>query len=251
MIETVELRDGGYRFIPGVSQYSAGVAALPGFALERVRFSNPVPIAEGFARVAEIIKAADRPLTAFAACELRSPAPFTESGFKSFNGEYTKFLDQWGLLKSGTNPVARSNVCPKVNPPAAPSLHAFAFTVEASNAPGSFVVAGSGEAPEGKGDYRAHAIRLGDTSPAAMQEKAKWVLGEMERRMAALGGDWSKLTAVQLYTVHDIFPFLEGELAKRGVFRNGLTWHFNRPPVQDLEYEMDCRRVFSERIVEV
>jgi hypothetical protein len=73
----------------------------------------------------------------------------------------------------------------------------------------------------------------------------------MERRMAALGGDWSKLTAVQLYTVHDIFPFLEGELAKRGVFRNGLTWHFNRPPVQDLEYEMDCRRVFSERIVEV
>ena len=67
----------------------------------------------------------------------------------------------------------------------------------------------------------------------------------------ALGGDWSKLTAVQLYTVHDIFPFLESELAKRGVFRNGLTWHFNRPPVQDLEYEMDCRRVFSERIVEV
>lgn len=250
MTETVELRDGGYRYIPGVSQYSAGVGALPGFAMERVRFANPVPIKEGFARAAEIIKAAGRPLTAFAACELRSPAPFTESGFKSFNGEYTQFLDQWGLMKSGANPVARSNVCPKVNPPAVPSFHAFSFTVEAANAPDSFVVAGSGEAPEGKGDYREHTIRLGDTSPAAMVEKARWVLGEMERRMGAFGGDWSKLTGVQLYTVHDIFPFLEAELAKRGAFRHGLTWHFNRPPVVDLEYEMDCRRVFNERVVE-
>jgi hypothetical protein len=153
-------------------------------------------------------------------------------------------------MKGGANPVARSNVCPKVNPPSAPSFHAFSFTVAASNAPDSFVVAGSGEAPEGQGDYREHTIRLGDTSPAAMQEKAKWVLGEMERRMAAFSGNWSKLTGVQLYTVHDIFPFLEGELAKRGVFRNGLTWHFNRPPVVDLEYEMDCRRVFNERVVE-
>jgi hypothetical protein len=30
-----------------------------------------------------------------------------------------------------------------------------------------------------------------------------------------------------------------------------VTWHFNRPPVVDLEYEMDCRRVHIERVVEV
>ncbi len=250
MTETVEARDSGYRFIPGVSQYSAGVGALPGFSIERVRFANPVPLKEGFERAAEIIKAAGRPLTAFCACELRSPAPFTEVGFRSFNSEYTHYLDQWGILKGGANPVARSNVCPKVNPPSVPSFYAFSYTVVAPNAPDSFVVAGSGEAPEGKGDYRDHAIRLGDTSPAAMVEKAKWVLGEMERRMAAFGGSWGKLTGVQLYTVHDIFPFLETELAKRGVFRHGLTWHFNRPPIVDLEYEMDCRRVFNERVVE-
>ena len=29
MIETVEAPNSGYRFMPGVSQYSAGVAALP------------------------------------------------------------------------------------------------------------------------------------------------------------------------------------------------------------------------------
>ena len=82
MIKTVEAPDSGYRFMPGVSQYSCGVAALPGFALERVRFAEVVPLARGFEKIAEIIKAAGRPLTAFAACELRSPAPFTEAGFQ-------------------------------------------------------------------------------------------------------------------------------------------------------------------------
>jgi len=251
-MKTVEAPDSGYRFIPGVSQYSAGVGALPGFALERVRFANPVPLRQGFEKIAQVLKAAGRPLTAFAACELRSPAPFTESGFVSFNAEYTGFLKEWGVMRDGAaNPVARSNVCPKIDPPSTPSFYAFTYTVVAADAPASFVVAGSGEAPEGKGNYRDHAVRLGDISPEAMLEKAKWVLGEMERRMGAFGGDWSQLTATQLYTVHDIFPFIESELGKRGIFRQGLTWHLNRPPVQDLEYEMDCRRVLTERVIEV
>jgi hypothetical protein len=250
MIETVEAANGGYKFMPGVSQYSAGVAAMPGFTLERVRFTKPVPLRDGFARIAQIVKDAGRPLTAFAACELRSPAPFTESGFAAFNEIYTGTLKDWGVVRNGINPVARSNVCPKIDPPSEPSFHAFSYTVAAANAPTSFVVAGSGEAPEGKSNYRDHAVRLGDTSPAAMLEKAKWVLGEMERRMSAFGGDWSQVTAVQLYTVHDIYQFIETELGMRGIFQQGLTWYFNRPPVQDLEYEMDCRRVFIERVIE-
>lgn len=248
MIKTVEAANGGYRFMPGVSQYSAGVAALPGFTLERVRFTKPVPLRQGFERIAQILKNAGRPLSAFAACELRSPAPFTEGGFVKFNEEYTGTLKAWGLIPDGVNPVARSNVCPKIDPPSEPGFYAFTYTVPAAGAPPSFVVAGSGEAPEGKPNYRDHAIRLGDTSPAAMHEKAKWVLGEMERRMSAFGGDWSQVTATQLYTVHDIYPFIESELGSRGIFRQGLTWHLNRPPVQDLEYEMDCRRVYTERV---
>ena len=43
---------------------------------------------------------------------------------------------------------------------------------------------------------------------------------------------------------------LANELGRRGVLRSGLTWHFNRPPVVDLEYEMDCRRVHIEHVVE-
>ncbi len=251
MIETVEAPNSGYRFMPGVSQYSCGVGALPGFAIERVRFSKVVPLKQGFERIADAIKAAGRPLTSFGACELRSPAPFTEEGFKAFNEIYIKTLVEWGIMQDRVNPVARSNVCPKLDPPAEPGFHAFSFTVRAKDAAPSFVVAGSGESVEGKANYRDHTVRLGDTSPDGMREKAKYVLGEMERRMSAFSGNWSQTTAVQVYTVHDIFPFLESELGRRGALASGLTWHFNRPPVVDLEFEMDCRRVHVERVIDV
>ena len=39
---------GGYRFIPGVFQYSGGAAALPGHVIRRVRFRKPMPLAQGF-----------------------------------------------------------------------------------------------------------------------------------------------------------------------------------------------------------
>jgi hypothetical protein len=251
MIETVEAPNSGYRFMPGVSQYSCGVGALPGFSIERVRFSKVVPLKHGFERIADIIKSAGRPLTSFGACELRSPAPFTEEGFKAFNEIYIKTLVEWGIMKDRVNPVARSNVCPKLDPPAEPGFHAFSFTVPAKDEVPSFVVAGSGESVEGKANYRDHTVRLGDTSPEALREKAEYVLGEMERRMSAFSGSWSRTTAVQVYTIHDIFPFLEDELGRRGALTSGLTWHFNRPPVVDLEFEMDCRRVHSERVIDV
>ncbi|MFQ3456173.1 hypothetical protein PMN64_23105 [Bradyrhizobium sp. UFLA01-814] len=250
MTNTIEASDGGYRFMPGVSQYSCGIGALPGFAIERVRFSEPVPLGAGFARIADIIGASGRPLTAFGACELRSPAPFTEDGFRAFNEIYIKTLVAWGVMRDGVNPVARSNVCPKLDPPGEPSFHAFCYTVPAAkDEPTSFVVAGSGESVEGKANYRDHTVALGDTSPAGLLAKAKFVADEMERRMSAFGGRWQDTTAVQLYTVHDVYPVLESELGRRGVLRNGLTWHFDRPPVVGLDFEMDCRRVHRERVV--
>lgn len=241
---------GEYDFMPGVSQYSCGVGARAGFALERVRFSRPVPMKEGFERIAAHLENEGRPLTAFCACELRSPAPFTEAGFRAFNDVYITTLAAWGIMiDSLHNPVARSNVCPEVDPPAEPGFHAFSFTVPAANAPRSFVIAGSGESLEGKANYRDHTVRLGDTSAEGMREKARHVLGIMEQRMAAFDAGWQETTGVQVYTVHDIHPFLEAELGKRGALRDGVEWHFNRPPVVDLEYEMDCRRVHTERVI--
>ena len=239
---------GGYRFIPGVFQYSGGAAAEPGYAIERVTFHTPIPLARGFERIEAIIKARGRPLTAFCACELRSPAPFTDVGFRGFNELYVETLARWGIYdaRAKVNPVARSNVCPEIGPPVEPSFHAFSFTVAAQAKAPTFVVAGSGEAREGGASYRERTVRYGETSAAAMREKAIFVLSEMERRLKLLGFTWNNTTATQVYTVHDLHPFFADEIVRRGAARAGLTWHFCRPPVQGLEYEMDCRSVAVE-----
>ena len=180
---------------------------------------------------------------------LRSPAPFTEAEFRAFNRDYVGTLAEWGLFENEINPVARSNVCPQLDPPPQPAFHAFAFTLPASDAPPAFVVAGSGEVPEGHKDYFEHIIARGDLSAAGLRAKATFVLSEMERRLSALGFTWRDATATQVYTAHDLYPFLADEIVRRGAARAGLTWHFARPPVVDLEYEMDCRGVHRERVV--
>jgi hypothetical protein len=236
--------DGGYRYVPGVFQYSAGVAAEPGFAIERARFARCVPLDEGFARIEAHLKSIGRPLTAFCACELRSPAPFSEQGFVDFNRIYVGTLERWNVMRGGVNPVARSNVCPEIDPPATPGFYAFSYTVPAAG--GGLVIAGSGEAAEGHKDYRSVTVRAGETSPDAILEKARWVLGEQERRLAVLGATWRHVTATHVYTVHDIHPFLGSELVRRGAAAGGITWQYCRPPVAGLEYEMDCRGVGRE-----
>jgi hypothetical protein len=248
MSPSIDFADGGYSFIKGVFQYSAGVATMPGFRIERVRFSVPVPMVEGFERIKAIIESAGRPVSAFCACELRSPAPFSETGFRHFNEEYVGLLQRWGLITGGLNPVARTNVCPAFDPPAQPSVHAFSFTSKSEDATPSFVISGSGEAPEGKANYRDEIVARGNLTRDGLQQKSMWVLGEMERRMAVYGAAWRDVTAVQVYTVHDLYSSVIAELVRRGAPRNGVTWHSCRPPVVDLEYEMDCRAVQIDRI---
>jgi hypothetical protein len=250
MTELISFKAGNYQFIPGVFQYSAGVRGEDGFEIVRARFRNVLPLSDAFAAIEAHLKTRSRPLQSFCACELRSPAPFSEEGFKTFNEEYVGWLDRWKLIADGVNPVARTNVCPQVAPPKAVGVYAFSYTVpKIADTPHSFVVAGSGEAPEGKSNYRDHAIRLGDRSAEGLTEKARWVLGEMERRMRALGAAWSDTTGTHLYTIYDIHPLLEREIVTRGAARNGLNWHYARPPVEDLDYEMDARGVVTEIVI--
>jgi hypothetical protein len=250
MSETAVFEPGGYRYVRGPFQYSAGVAAEPGFAIERVRFMRPVPIEEGFRRIEAHLTKVERPLTSFCACELRSPAPFTEQGFIDFNRIYVGTLERWGIFENEENPVARSNVCPEIDPPAEPSFEAFCYTVpDSGSSIPSFVVAGGAEAPEGPGDYNERIIRLGDTSADAMAEKARYVLSAMEKRMAALGVAWKDVTTTQVYTVHDIHPLLADEIVKRGAAPGGVSWYFARPPVEGLDYEMDVRGLPVQHVV--
>lgn len=242
---------GGYRYAPGVSQYSAGVAAQPGYALHRVRFNTPLPLAQGFERIEAHLKKIGRPVQAFCACELRSPAPFTEQGFRDFNEIYIGTLKRWGIFLDGVNPVARSNVCPLISPPSEPSIHAFSYTMPDYNSESTFVIAGSAEAPEGHGTYREVTVALRDLSIEGLSKKMTFVISEMQRRMQQLGFDWPDVTATQVYTIHDFHSLLADQFEATKALEQGLTWHFNRPPVVDLEYEMDCRAVFQELIIKV
>ncbi|MGE0444077.1 MAG: hypothetical protein AB7P99_02530 [Vicinamibacterales bacterium] len=247
MAGTSVFRAGGYRYIPGPFQYSGGVAAEPGCAIHRARFRQPVPLEEGFARIEAHLKATGRPLTSLCACELRSPGQFSAQGFVDFNRRYVAILERWGIVSGDDNPVARSNVCPDLDAPAEPSVHAFSYTVTAGEDwyP-SFVIAGSAEVREGAEPYEERFIRRGDTSPEALLEKARHVLTTMERRMAACGVTWRDATATQAYTVHDLHPFLADEIVARGAAAAGLTWVYARPPVVGLEFEIDVRGVEAE-----
>ena len=113
---------GGYRFIIHQFQYSGGVAAEPGFRIEHARFARPLPLAEGFDAIEAYLAGIGRSPTAFCACELRSPAQFTDAGFVAFNRHYVERLAAWGIFRDEVNPVARSNVCPEIDPPTTPSF---------------------------------------------------------------------------------------------------------------------------------
>jgi len=243
-----DFNPGNYRFIPAVFQYSSGAAADDGYEIVRVRFDRLRPLADGFQAAAEIMRGDGRPLTAFCACELRSPAAFTEDGFRAFNEHYVTTLKDWGIFDGTTNPVARSNVCPEIDPPTEPSFYAFSYTRPRAGAGPSFVIAGGAEARGGAGSYPERIVRYRDLSREGFRDKVRFTVGAMTERLAAFGFGWTDTSAAQAYTVHDFHGVIADELVRKGALRSGLTWHFARPPVVDLEFEMDCRRVWTERL---
>lgn len=243
-----DFKPGNYRFIPAVFQYSSGAAAEHGYEIVRVRFDRLWPLAEGFKAAADIIQSDSRPLTAFCACELRSPSAFTEEGFRAFNEHYVETLAKWGIFDGSINPVARSNVCPEIDPPSEPSFYAFSYTRPRAGAGPSFVIAGGAEARSGGGSYPERIVRYRDMSPGGFRDKVRFTVGAMTERLAAFGFNWADTSAAQAYTIHDFHPVIADELVRKGALRSGLTWHFARPPVVDLEFEMDCRRVLTERL---
>jgi hypothetical protein len=241
---------GAFEFLEGGFPYSAGVIATQGSRLVRVRFAYGPEVNEGFERIARHLKEVGRPLTSLCAVELRSPRQFSFAGFHEFNVDYVKVLTAWGLVREGLNPVARSNVCPVFDAPRSPVFHAFTYTVpESVSAQGrDYVVAGSGEWPEGEAFPRAIVAR-DDLSLEGLSKKVQFVMKTMKGRCAGLGGTWGRLTAAQIYTTHDFHSLVETHFASAGLTRLGLSWHLCKPPIIGLEFEMDVRSVLSERVL--
>ncbi|HEX9183502.1 MAG TPA: hypothetical protein VF876_09615 [Burkholderiales bacterium] len=234
---------GGYAFLEGVFPYSQGVVALPGYTLERARFARHVPLDEGFRRIAAFLAARGLARTALCAAELRSPKPFSFGGFGDFNRGYVDVLKEWGIFRDGLNPVARSNVAPEVGAPAQPGFHAFSYAVPSAGAAPAFVVAGSGEWPEGS-RFPEDIVARGDLSPAGLAAKAHWVLDMMSSRLRGLGASWDAASVTQVYTVHDFHPLMREIAARAGA--STLVWHYCRPPIAEIEFEMDVRGVSAE-----
>ena len=149
------------------------------------------------------------------------------------------------------NPIPRTNVAPVVAAPAEPSLYAFSYTVPGTTPAPTFIVAGAGELRE-RAQGPEGIVRHGETSPDAMREKARFVMGVMQERLRALGGDWSRVTAIDVYTAQPIHAPRPGRdpasrpAPPRSTACAGIP---SRPPIQGLEFEMDMRGVARELVL--
>jgi hypothetical protein len=241
---------GNYSFLRGIAPYSAGVIADAGYEIEHVRFLQPVPLTKGFEAVKGRLGAVGRPVHALCGMELRSPKPFTFQGFADFNAGYIQVLKDWGIISDGVNPIARTNVALEIAGPPDPALYGFSYTVKATASRKTFVVAGAGELPEGSLDPH-DVIRRGETSEAALREKAEFVMGLMSGRLQGMGVHWAAVTNVDIYTVHPICGMLAEEILRPmgAAAVHGVTWHYSRPPIVSIEYEMDLRGTNREFVL--
>jgi len=241
---------GNYRFLPGIAPFSSGAAAVSGYQVVHATLRAPIPWRDGFALIERHLRAEHRPHAALCAIELRSPAPFTFDGFDAFNAGYQALLKEWSLLVDGANPIARTNVAPVTGAPAEPSLYGFGYTVPGATERPTFIVAGAGEMRE-RGVGVEGIVRHGETSPAAMREKAVHVMRIMQARLQGLGVAWADVTTIDIYTAQPLESFLaDAVLTPAGPAAiHGVRWFPSRPPVIGLEYEMDLRGVGREILI--
>jgi hypothetical protein len=241
---TIDCVSGNYRFLSGIAPFSSGAIAMPGWQVVHATLRRPMPWRQGFALLDAHLAVEQRPRAALCAIELRIPTPLSFDGFDDFNAGYQALLKDWDLLVEGQNPIARTNVAPVVGAPTEAALYGFAYTMPGDPGSQTFVVAGSGETRTRDRSVDG-LVRGGETSPDAMREKAAFVLGVMRDRLHGLGADWADVTAINVYTAHSIEPFLADTILRAvgAAAIHGVHWHLSRPPVVEIEFEMDMRGV--------
>lgn len=253
------LRDSGYGFdfLAAAGRQAAVVVARPGHLIHRVEFATPVVHELAFELISQHLRTLDLPGGTLCSLELRSPEQLTEAAFVEHNQRYQHALGQLGIeVDDQTNPIARSNLVPTVDPPADLSVHAFSHVVPAVEyEPGglahlerTFVVSGSSEVPTESTNYADHIIARGDLSPEGMVRKIRWVVAEMGRRLRTVRLSWADVTRTNVYCARDVGAHLAGEV--QSVIGRDIDWFACQPPVVELEFAMDCRRTASEVVLE-
>jgi len=71
---------------------------------------------------------------------------------------------------------------------------------------------------------------------------------DIQTRLTALERDWSDVTALGIYTAHDLHTFLEAEIiAVMGPAAvHGVHWYYGAPPIVGIEIEIDIRAINQE-----
>lgn len=246
-IPVIDNPKGNFRFVKGSGPYSSGAAAHDGYEVVHAIF-NPLPqLWDAFDIIERRLKSLNRPLNALCGMELRIPEALSIEGFNEFNQPYIDRLKEWGTHVDGLNPVARTNVAIAVNPVPAPSVYGFSYTIPSDYKRKTFVIAGAGELRSSK-LAGSEIVSRGDTSTTGMRAKTRQVLSIMDRRLEALGLTHADITQSNVYTVFNIAELMESTImpALHEAARHGVRWHFARPPVLEIDYEMDMRGVRRE-----
>lgn len=232
----------GFAYLPGGPRpFSAGIIARPGHALVRVRPRRALPLAEGLDLAVSDLAARGLPPLAVAALELRAPAALTPADFAAFNRDYATLLRERGLLAGEAFPIARSNMAPLFDPPATTVLSAFTYAAPGDAGGADFVISGKPELREDPPGI----VAPGDTSPAGMAAKARFVIDALRATTAALGGDWRQLTGAQAYTIRPLEGAMD-VLRESGLASLGVTLVTGYPPVTGLDFEIDVRAIGTE-----
>jgi hypothetical protein len=238
---------GNFAFIRGIGAFSSGCIARPGFEIVHAAIKPLLPLQRGFELVESHLHELKRPLNALCGMELRIPAVLSTAKFEEFNQPYVEKLASWGLLIDDANPVARTNVALEANPVSEPCLAGFYYTLPSDRRGTTLVLAGAPEI-RSREVGRAGIVALGDTSADGMRLKAECVLEVLTTRLIEMGAQWDDVTAVNLYTVHDVHPLaaqlFAGSLGSAAHYR--INWIFARPPVTGLELEIDAHAVRRE-----
>jgi hypothetical protein len=241
-LETVNHPSGSFRFLPATSAYSAGIAASDGFEITALRMLDCPSLVNGFKRIDEEIQSRGLSSTALVGLHLHSPGVFSLEGFAKFNDTYRQLLLDRFLTLGDVNPISRTNVIPIHDGPIEPSI-AMAFIVHPSEGPGGidFIVAGAGEVDGGLG--AENIVARGDLSIHGLTLKVECVLRIMLKRLAALKATGNSPTVINVYTAHEILGLTNAIGSKiPSISRNGFTSWLMRPPVNEVEFEMDCLR---------
>jgi hypothetical protein len=241
---------GGYQFLQGIEPYSSGVITVSHREIIHATLSRPVAWRQGLIGVRKYIE--QRGLEHFCLCgvELRCPEPHPMSGFIEFNKQYRALLEEWDMLVEGENPVARTNVAPVVDPPNETLLYGFSYVEPSESSAPTFVVAGGGELPH-RELADQHIVRFGETSEAALLDKARCVVDIMRTRLSRLEANEQLLSSIRVYCAHPVHHALKDVIIPGipDAARVGIQWFYSRPPIRNIEFEMDLRGVRRDIIV--